>query len=68
MQEVKPIDAWSVEEVGNWLEQVVHLPQHAAAFAQHQIDGFLLCRLDASDLDDLGGLSRLDKTKVVRLC
>ena len=47
--------------------EVVQLPQHVEPFAKQAIDGFLLCRLDEVDLDDLGGLSRLDKTKIVRL-
>jgi hypothetical protein len=50
--------------VGQWLEEVCALTDAAGvreAFAAQRIDGFLLSRLEAADLDDITQLSRLDK-------
>jgi hypothetical protein len=61
----RPLATWSVDEVCEWLEGVVQLPQHTGSFKQHGIDGFLLSRLVKDDLDDLGEFTGLDKTKVI---
>jgi hypothetical protein len=35
----RPLATWSVEEVCEWLTDVVQLPQHTGAFKEHGIDG-----------------------------
>lgn len=40
----RPLATWSVEEVCEWLTDIVQLPQHAGAFKEHGIDGESRCR------------------------
>lgn len=39
----RPLATWSVEEVCEWLADVVQLPQHTDAFKEHGIDGRSRC-------------------------
>ena len=39
----RPLATWSVEEVCEWLTDVVQLPQHTDAFKEHGIDGKAHC-------------------------
>ena len=47
-----PVTAWSAEEVGEWLETTVKLPQYREKLAAMGADGFMLSRMEVEDLED----------------
>lgn len=49
----KPMDSWSAEEVGDWLEQI-DLGQYRDNFVSNAIDGTELCNMNDKMLIDLG--------------
>ena len=60
-----PCEAWDEEQVLCWLREDASLPQLEPAFAQWHVDGPLLLELDATDLEEMGVVSRLQRKRVL---
>jgi len=60
-----PCEAWDEGQVLRWLREDVSLPQLEPAFAQWRVDGPLLLELDATDLEEMGVDSRLQRKRVM---
>jgi hypothetical protein len=57
---------WSEQEVAAWLEKKLHLPQYCAAFKRAQVDGVVLCMLNAETLSrELGVVQTLHRQKIL---
>ena len=59
-------ESWGIEEVGNWLEKTVALPQYKPTFAELAIDGSLLQHiLDEDLMNDFQIKIRLHRIKII---
>jgi hypothetical protein len=62
----KEFESWGIDDVGNWLEKIVSLPQYKPVFAELAIDGSLLQHIIDEDLiSDFQIKIRLHRIKIV---
>lgn len=63
---LKEYEAWNIDDVGNWLEKNVSLPQYKPTFAELAIDGSLLPHIQDDDLqNDFKIKIRLHRIKII---
>jgi hypothetical protein len=51
-----PIKQWTKEDVSQWLEKIVQLPQYSNTFLTHNITGEKLLSLTLRDMDRMLGM------------
>jgi hypothetical protein len=63
---LKEYETWSIDDVGNWLDKNVSLPQYKSTFEELAIDGSLLPHIMDEDLQsDFQIKIRLHRVKIV---
>lgn len=64
---MKEYESWQIEDVGNWLENTVCLPQYKLVFSDLAIDGSLLPHIMDEDLiNDFQIKIRLHRIKIIQ--
>ena len=65
-EQLKEFETWTIDDVGNWLEKTVSLPQYKTTFADLAIDGSLLGHIMDEDLkNDFDIKIRLHRVKII---
>lgn len=63
---MKEYESWGIDEVCNWLDRVVALPQYKSTFTDLAIDGSLLSHILDEDLqNDFQIKIRLHRIKII---
>lgn len=65
-EQLKEYESWGINDVCNWLDKTVSLPQYKPVFTELAIDGSLLPHILDDDLiNDFGIKIRLHRVKII---